>query len=57
MEDVRAALCQLLDERQLDTLPDRRRLVAELAEMATDEADHASREFVSGFAEAMGLND
>lgn len=36
---------------------DRRRLVAELAEMAAGETDQAYREFVGGFAEAMGLID
>lgn len=36
---------------------DRRRLVAELTEMAAGETDQAYREFVRGFAEDMGLTD
>jgi hypothetical protein len=36
---------------------DRRRLVAELSEMAAGETDQAYREFVGGFAEAIGLTD
>jgi hypothetical protein len=35
--------------------PDRQRLVTELTEMAGGETDPAYREFVEGFAQAMGL--
>ncbi|GAB2816571.1 hypothetical protein GCM10027176_21550 [Actinoallomurus bryophytorum] len=37
--------------------PDRQRSAGELAEMAADETDPEFREFIAGFANAMGLVD